>query len=103
MRINKFVAQASGLSRRAADDAIRQGRVTINGQLAQLGGEVSENDTITLDGNSLRRQKLLTIILNKPVGYVSSRQGQNSKTVYHLLPEEYSYLKPIGRLDKDSS
>jgi 23S rRNA pseudouridine2605 synthase len=42
-------------------------------------------------------------MLNKPVGYVCSRNGQGSKTVYDLLPPEYQQLKTVGRLDKDSS
>src|SRR5690606_28032606 len=45
----------------------------------------------------------VTIMLNKPVGYVVSRAGQGSRTIYDLLPPEYHHLKPIGRLDKDSS
>jgi 23S rRNA pseudouridine2605 synthase len=44
-----------------------------------------------------------TIILNKPVGFVVSRQGQGSRTIYDLLPPEYQQLNPVGRLDKDSS
>ena len=51
----------------------------------------------------LTRVTTITIMLNKPVGYVCSREGQGSKTIYELLPEKYHTLKPIGRLDKDSS
>jgi len=103
MRINQFVAQASGLSRRAADQAIQEGRVTINGRAALVGQEVTQLNSITLDGNALQLQKAVTIMLNKPAGYVTSRQGQGSKTIYELLPKQYRNLKPIGRLDKDSS
>lgn len=104
MRINKFIAQATGMSRRAADRAIAEGRVAINGGRIEVGTEVAPADTASLDGKPLTLQaKTLTIILNKPVGYVVSRDGQGSKTVYDLLPPEYHHLKPIGRLDKDSS
>lgn len=104
MRINRFLAQATSLSRRAADIAIANGRVRINGQPASLGSQVTISDTVTLDGAKLTvRQNLQTLLLNKPVGYVCSRAGQGSKTIYELLPPELHHLKPVGRLDKDSS
>jgi pseudouridine synthase len=104
MRINKIVAAATGMSRRAADQAIQQGRVLINSRPAKLGDEASPNDQVTLDGQSLTLPaQTTTIMLNKPVGYVCSRQGQGSRTIYELLPSEYQSLKPVGRLDKDSS
>jgi 23S rRNA pseudouridine2605 synthase len=104
MRINKFIAQATGLSRRAADAAIEAGKVSVNGKIATLGQTISETDDVTLDNRQLAHttDKLL-IMLNKPVGYVVSRDGQGSKTIYDLLPAEYHSLKPIGRLDKYSS
>jgi 23S rRNA pseudouridine2605 synthase len=104
MRINKFVAQASGLSRRAADTAIAARRVRINGLAPQVGQDVQPNDSVTLDGRALKpAATTTTILLNKPVGYVCSRRGQGSRTVYELLPPEFYNLKPVGRLDKDSS
>ena len=104
MRLNKFVAQASGLSRRAADAAIHEGRVAVNGETATLGLTVTEHGTVTLDSKPLTAvPEPITIMLHKPVGYVCSRNGQGSKTVYDLLPAEYQQLKPVGRLDKDSS
>jgi 23S rRNA pseudouridine2605 synthase len=104
MRINKFVAFASGLSRRAADTAIEQGRVTVNGQVATLGTALEDSDIVTLDGVALTKPATTTtILLNKPAGYVVSRNGQGSQTIYDLLPSELHDLKPVGRLDKDSS
>ena len=104
MRINKFVAQATGLSRRAADAAIAANRVKVSGQTPSPGANVSETDVVTLDGQPLTAHKVVTtIMLNKPAGYVCSRDGQGSKTVYDLLPTELHHLKPVGRLDKDSS
>lgn len=103
MRINRFVALATGMSRRAADTAIAQGRVMLNGNPAQLSAQVNDSDMVTLDGKILKPVTTTTITLNKPVGYVVSREGQGSKTVYDLLPPELHNLKPIGRLDKDSS
>src|SRR4029079_9435972 len=104
MRINKFIALHSALSRRAADTAIEQGRVTVNGQTPSTGQDVTESDTVRLDGQSLKlNTAITTIMLNKPAGYVVSRQGQGSKTVYDLLPPELHKLKAVGRLDKNSS
>lgn len=104
MRINQFVAQATGLSRRAADLAVAQKRVLIDGEQAQLGQDVSGAENIRLDGTQIVLPKqTTTVILNKPVGYVVSREGQGSRTIYDLLPANLKFLKPIGRLDKDSS
>lgn len=104
MRINKYVAQATGLSRRAADSAIQEGRVSINGHGAGLGSLVDEQATVTLDEKVLTLPiTTITVLLNKPAGYVVSRNGQGSKTVYDLLPSDFQSLKPVGRLDKDSS
>ncbi len=103
MRINKFVAQATGISRRAADDAIRQGRVRLNSSTAALGDEVIASDKVSFDGHAIIPAAKMTVALNKPPGYVTSREGQGAKTIYDLLPPEYHTLKPVGRLDKDSS
>ncbi len=104
MRINAFVAQASGLSRRSADQAVANQRVQVNGRIAVIGQSINPGDTVSLDGRVLKPvTKTVTIMLNKPAGYVCSRQGQGSQTVYELLPPEYHQLKPVGRLDKDSS
>lgn len=104
MRINKFVAQATGLSRRAADAAIAEGRVLLNGQSPYAGSQVADSDTVTLDGTKLTPAGTTrTILFHKPAGYVVSRNGQGSKTIYDLLPTMYHDLKPVGRLDKDSS
>lgn len=105
MRLNKFLALATGMGRRPADQAVAAGRVHVNGQIATVGQEVGPSDKVTLDGQPLvaQEQTLTTLILNKPTGYVVSRNGQGSKTIYELLPAEYHHLKPVGRLDKDSS
>jgi 23S rRNA pseudouridine2605 synthase len=104
MRINKFIAQSTTLSRRAVDEAINSQRVTVNGQPAKLGQEVSDQDQVTLDGKALHLSaNATTIVFHKPRGYVVSRAGQGSRTIYELLPKEYEQLQPVGRLDKDSS
>ena len=104
MRINKYLASGTNLSRRAADAAVLEGRVQINGQLAQSGSQVAALDMVTLDSKPVFvEQTTQTIMLNKPFGYVVSRDGQGSKTIYDLLSAEYQDLNPVGRLDKNSS
>jgi len=104
MRINRFVATASGLSRRAADKALLDGRVTVNDTVATPATELTDESEVKLDGQLLMLPLATeTILLHKPIGYVVSRDGQGSRTVYDLLPPELHELKPVGRLDKDSS
>ncbi len=105
MRLNKFLALATGMSRRAADKAIANGEVLINGTAAELGQVINpEQGTVTWQGKAVRLPEgTSTIMLYKPRGYVCSRDGQGSKTVYDLLPARLNSLKPVGRLDKDSS
>lgn len=104
MRLNKYLASGSDLSRRGADAAIAAGRVTVNGRPAGQGQDISETDVVTLDGHVITPAvSTTTIMLNKPPGYVVSRDGQGSQTIYDLLPPEYRRLNPIGRLDKESS
>lgn len=105
MRLNKFIATRTLHSRRAADTLIQQKRVKINGMIAPPGAIVGNTDQVELDGQVLTPDNptTCTIILNKPVGYVCSREGQGSPTVYDLLPDEYKILNYVGRLDKNSS
>ena len=105
-RLNKFLALQLGISRRQADELIEKGRISINGKTAQLGERFKAGDEIKLGEKiiSKTREEKKYIIFNKPRGYVCSRkkQGEN-ETVYAILPKEFSVLKPVGRLDKDSS
>jgi 23S rRNA pseudouridine2605 synthase len=65
---------------------------------------VEDTDKVTLNGELLNLPVgKTTLILNKPIGYVVSRRGQGSETIYTLLPKKYTNLNPVGRLDKDSS
>lgn len=104
MRINQYIAKASTLSRRAADKALISGRVTVNNSPVETGYVLQDGDIVCLDGKILiTPTKSRTILLHKPVGFVCSRNGQGSKTIYDLLPLELHTLKPVGRLDKNSS
>lgn len=104
-RLNKYLAFHLGLSRREADDLISKGIVKVDGTPAALGGRVEEGQTVTIKDNPVEKRSAFTYLaLNKPIGYVSSRKQQgDNPTLYDLLPKEYHHLKPVGRLDKDSS
>ncbi len=103
MRLNKYVAQASGVSRREADEFIEAGQVRINDHVAKLGEQVADKDKVYLRDELLEPKEYVYLLLNKPIGYVSSRKQQDDKpTIYSLIPEEFHHLKPAGRLDADS-
>ena len=104
-RLNKLLALYLGLSRRSADELIKEGKVVVNGVPAQLGHQATDSEEIIVNGKNIARHTKLTYIaFHKPVGYVCSRQAQGENpTVYSLLPSELHNLKLVGRLDKDSS
>lgn len=104
MRVNRFVANALGIGRRKADDLIAAGRVRVDDKVALLGGKVNNDQLVRLDDQELHiPEQTLTIMVNKPSGVVVSKNGQGSSTIYDMLPPKYSGLKPVGRLDKDST
>lgn len=104
-RLNKLLAFHMGTSRRQADALIERGSVEINEETARLGARVKPDDLITVDKKPLIRKQAYTyILLHKPAGYVCSRRQQgNIPTIYSLLPASYHALKPVGRLDANSS
>lgn len=105
VRLQKALAQAGVASRRAAEELIRQGRVTVNGRVVtELGTKVVPGrDTVAVDGRPLRGpEKLVYLALNKPAGYVSTAfDPQGRPTVLDLVPADVR-LFPVGRLDADS-
>jgi 23S rRNA pseudouridine2605 synthase len=105
LRLNKHLALQLGVSRREADNIISLGRVKINGTVATLGARFVAGDKIIVGGQPLQTDVAYEYLaLNKPVGYVCSRRQQgDSPTIYELIPTKYHHLKPVGRLDRDSS
>ena len=102
MRINKFLSEAGITSRRGADKWIEAGRITINGELAQLGSRVSESDEVRADGKLIStKPKRVYLMLNKPVGITSTteRHIEGNVVDYMNYPTRIFH---IGRLDKDS-
>lgn len=105
MRLGKFLASAGVASRRASEELIRTGRVTLNGQrLTDPARDVSDDDEVTVDGQPVRRsEQRVVYAVNKPVGVVSTaRDPQGRPTVVSLVPETMR-LYPVGRLDADST
>lgn len=104
-RLQKLISQAGIASRRAAEDLIRQGRVTVNGKMAQLGDKADlMRDTVKVDGKPLKAPEFVYFLLNKPLNVVSSNQRQpweKRKLVRDLVPHE-GHLFTVGRLDADS-
>lgn len=105
LRLNKFLAESLGMSRREADDLIAAGKVLTNQKPAVLGARIDKNDKVCYNGKIIPfTVGYLYVALNKPAGYVCSRKRQGeTPTIFELLPEKYQQLKTVGRLDKDSS
>jgi 23S rRNA pseudouridine2605 synthase len=104
-RLNKHLALQLGVSRREADELIEKDAVTIDGEQATLGARFTAGAAITVKGKSISDNTARRYIaFNKPIGYVCSRRDQgDNPTIYAILPKEFHVLKPVGRLDKDSS
>lgn len=104
-RLQKLMSQAGVASRRAAEDMIRQGRVTLNGEVAQLGAKADlTRDTVKVDGKPLSRPTFVYYLLYKPVNVLCSNKRQGKETrrlVRELVPHE-GHLFTVGRLDADS-
>lgn len=105
LRLQKFLRDILGSSRRKAEEMIQNCEIMINGVTAKLGDQVDEeNDKVSYKGRVLNYYKKLEyIMLNKPAGYVTSKEDPHEPyTVYEFLPEELHHLSPVGRLDKDT-
>lgn len=105
-RLNKYLALQLGISRREADVLIDTGMVTVNGTSPVLGARIEEGTEISVAGKPIATTPVehVYLALNKPVGYVCSRRSQGTcPTIYEIIPHEYHHLKPVGRLDRNSS
>lgn len=105
IRLNKFLAERLGVSRREADELIAKKKVLVDGKNPVLGCKIDKNSKVCYNDNILPFEAIFSyLLLNKPVGYVCSRKKQGgAPTLYQLLPKKYHNLKTVGRLDKDSS
>ena len=105
VRLNKFLAERLGCSRREADEIIQSGKITVDGKTAELGARIDKSNKVCYNKRIVPFQtEYLYLVFHKPVGYVCSRHQQgDAPTIYSILPRQYRNLKTVGRLDKDSS
>ena len=104
MRLNAWLARAGVASRRGADELIRAGRVTVNGERGQLNTFVGADDAVELDGEPLAKEPLVYVLLHKPAGVVTTaRDPQGRPTVVELVRDARARVVPVGRLDADTT
>ena len=103
MRLNAWLARAGVASRRGADELIKAGRVTVNGEPGQLNTFVAARDRVELDGRPLARQQLAYVLLNKPAGVVTTARDPGGRPTVVGLVAHPSRIVPVGRLDADTT
>jgi 23S rRNA pseudouridine2605 synthase len=102
--LNAYLARAGVASRRKADELIKAGRVTVNGEPGQLNTFVAARDRVELDGQPLSRQPLAYVLLHKPPGVVTTASDPHGRpTVVELVSEHETRVVPVGRLDADTT
>jgi len=103
VRLNRYLASAGVGSRRAVDELIRAGRVTVNGEVGELGAAVGDGDVVAVDGRTVAPQELAYLMLHKPSGVVTTASDpQRRRTVVDLV-ESPQRVYPVGRLDRDTT
>jgi 23S rRNA pseudouridine2605 synthase len=105
VRLQKFLADAGVASRRASEQIILAGRVTVNGKvIKELGTKIDpEKDHVSVDGRALKAKRKLYLAVHKPRGYICSRNDPEGRpSVDELLPREWDNLYSVGRLDFNS-
>ncbi|MBL4281817.1 23S rRNA pseudouridine(2604) synthase RluF [Vibrio fluvialis] len=101
-RLNKYISETGFCSRREADKLIEQGRVTINGQLPEMGTKVTYNDEVCIDDKPVRsKEKPVYIALNKPTGITCTTERDIPGNIVDFIGH-HKRIFPIGRLDKPS-
>ncbi len=105
IRLNKYIASSGLCSRRAADELIEQGKVSVNGKkVTELGYLVQPQDKVFVEQKLIRPVKHEYYRFYKPAGYITTSDDEKGrKTIYDLLPDSMLHLRPVGRLDKDST
>lgn len=104
-RLNKYIASTGVCSRRKADELIIDGKVSVNGKIiTELGFYIREKDKVTVEGQIVKPQNLEYYRFYKPAGYITTQNDEKGrKTIYDIIPAELKHLKPVGRLDKEST
>ena len=104
-RLNKYIASSGICSRRKADELIERGVVNVNGKIVkELGFQVGAKDKVFVNKVLVSPKKFEYYRFYKPAGYITTADDEKGrKTIYDVIPKELSNLKPVGRLDKDST
>jgi 23S rRNA pseudouridine2605 synthase len=103
MRLNAYLARSGVASRRKADELIKAGRVSVNGEPGQLNTFVETSDRVEVDGREVSAQPLAHLLLHKPAGVVTTASDpQGRPTVVGLIPRDVRVV-PVGRLDVDTT
>jgi 23S rRNA pseudouridine2605 synthase len=103
MRLNAWLARAGVASRRKADELIKAGRVTVNGEPGRLNTFVHREDDVRLDGRPLEKQRLAYVLLHKPAGTVTTASDPQGRTTVVDLVDLPTRVVPVGRLDADTT
>jgi len=103
MRLNAYLARAGVASRRGADELIKAGRVTVNGEPGRLNTYVQSEDRIELDGRALEAQPLAYVLLHKPAGTVTTARDPHGRPTVVELVDHAARVVPVGRLDADTT
>ena len=103
VRLNRLLARAGVASRRAADDLIAAGRVTVNGRVAAVGTQVAEDDEVRVDGRALTAQAPVHLVLHKPAGVAGRRDDPGGRRTVLDLIDVPERVFPVGRLDRDTT
>jgi 23S rRNA pseudouridine2605 synthase len=101
IRINRYIASTGEISRRKADEMLREGRVRVNGTPASLGDSIDPaTDRVTIDGKPVSPQKIVYLAMYKPRNVVTTMHDpQGRPCIRDHIPSEYAGVFPIGRLD----
>jgi len=103
VRLNAYLARAGIASRRGADELIKAGRVTVNGQPGQLNTFVERRDWVEVDGEPVFAQKLTYVLLHKPPGTVTTARDPKGRPTVVELVDVPERVVPVGRLDADTT
>jgi 23S rRNA pseudouridine2605 synthase len=106
IRLNRFIANAGICSRREADDIIKAGEITVNGEVVtEMGHQVQPGDVVKMGNKKLSREKMVYVLINKPKDFITTTEDPDDrKTVMDLVKnacEERIY--PVGRLDRNTT